>query len=71
MLIGLLHNRLDKWLARSSSKFEESGGVVTQPHGDVTEHDAAKLQIRIARKNAPVSRGVFAFSQYRPKTLIG
>jgi hypothetical protein len=29
MLIGLLHDRLDKRLARSTSNFEESGGVVT------------------------------------------
>jgi len=68
MLIGLLHDRLDKRLARSSSKFEESDSIVTQPHGDVSRARPSKLQVRNARKkNAPVSRGVFAFSQYRPK----
>jgi hypothetical protein len=29
MLIGLLHDRPDKRPARFSSKFEESGGIVT------------------------------------------
>ena len=28
-LIGLLHDRLDKRFARSSSNFDESGGIVT------------------------------------------
>jgi hypothetical protein len=62
MLIGLLHDRLDKRLARSISKFEESGGAVTQPHGDVTEHNAAKLQVRIAQKKTPRFPGAFSHS---------
>jgi hypothetical protein len=69
MLISLLHDRLDKRLARSTSNFEEDGGIVTQPHSEVTGHKAAKLQIRIAHEKRPgFFRGVFAFSQYRPKT---
>jgi hypothetical protein len=69
MLIGLLHDRLDKRLARFSSTFEESGGIVTQPHGDVSRARPSKLQVRNARKKTPrFSRGVFAFSQYRLKT---
>src|SRR6185369_6983578 len=59
MRIGLLHDRFDKRLARSSSKFEESDGIVTQPHGDVTLRDLAKLRIRNARKKTPRFPGAF------------
>jgi hypothetical protein len=69
MLIGLLHDRLDKRLARFSSKFEESGGFVTQPHGDVTRARPCKIADQeCTQKNAPVSRGVFALSQCRLKS---
>jgi hypothetical protein len=61
MLIGLLHDRLDRRLARFSSKFEESGGIVTQPHGGVTARGLAKLRVRNARKKTP--RGTGAFSR--------
>src|SRR6185312_7511482 len=53
IVINLLHDRLDERLARSTSNFEEDGGIVTQPHGEVTRPKAAELQIRIAQKNAP------------------
>jgi hypothetical protein len=62
MLIGLLHDRLDKRLARFSSNFEESGGIVTQPHSDVSHIRPSKLQIRIAHKKTPRFPGAFSRS---------
>jgi hypothetical protein len=62
MLIGLLHDRLDKRLARSSSKFEESDSIVTQAHGDVSRARPSKLQVRNARKKTPRVPGAFSRS---------
>src|SRR6266480_4199262 len=64
MLIGLLRDRLDKRLARSSSKFEESGGFVTQPHGDVTRARPCKIADQECTEKPRFPSGVFIAPRY-------
>ncbi len=65
VFIDLLRIRLSRLIRN----FDESGSRYRYGcHADVTRARPRKIADQeCAQKNAPVSRGVFAFSQYRPK----